>query len=89
MVLKKSLSFNLDGISFKAGDIIEVRAKPGSSKSLLEFDNEKKIMLAFVHSPPEDGKANEEIIKLFKKQFKLKVELIYGFKSRNKRFKVL
>ena len=46
-------------------------------------------MLAFVHSPPEDGKANDEIIKLFKKQFKLKVELIYGFKGRNKRFKVL
>lgn len=75
--------------SFKSGDIIEVRAKPGSSKSLLEFDNEKNIMLAFVHSPPEDGKANDEIIKLFKKQFKLKVELIYGFKGRNKRFKVL
>lgn len=76
-------------INFKEGEIIEIRAKPGSSKSLLEWDDEKKVMIAFVHSPPEDGKANEEIVKLFKKQFKLKVELIYGFKGRNKRVKVI
>lgn len=75
--------------SWGTGEIIEIRAKPGSSKSLLEFDDEKNVVVAYVHSPPEDGKANEEIVKLFKKQFKLKVELVYGFKGRNKRVKVI
>ena len=75
--------------NFKEGDIIEIRAKPGSSKSLLDWDNEKKRFNAFIHSIPEDNKANEELLKLFKKQYKLKVELISGFKGKDKKVKVL
>lgn len=76
-------------MEFKEGEIIEIRAKPGSSKSILEWDIEKNQFNAFLHSIPEDNKANEELVKLFKKQFKLRVELVSGFKGKDKKVKVL
>ena len=75
--------------SFKSQDIIEIRAKPNSSKSLLIFDDENNMVIAFLHSVPDNGKANTELVKLFKKQLKLRVELIKGFKSRDKKVLVL
>jgi uncharacterized protein (TIGR00251 family) len=76
-------------INFSLGDIILIRAKPNSSKSELIWDDKNNKMLAFLHSIPDDNKANDELIKLFKKQLKLKVEIISGFKSRDKKVKVL
>jgi uncharacterized protein (TIGR00251 family) len=75
--------------NFSSGDIIEIRAKPNSSKSILEWDPKNNKMNAFLHSIPDDNKANDELIKLFKKQLKLKVELISGHKSKNKKVKIL
>lgn len=74
--------------NFSLNDIIEIRAKPNSSKSELVWNSETNKFDAFLHSIPDDGKANEELIKLFKKQLKLKVELISGFKSKDKKVKV-
>jgi len=79
----------VDKKSFKLGEIIEIKAKPHSSKSILEWDDEKNKFNAFLHSIPEDNKANEELVKLFKKQFKLKVELVSGFKGKDKKIKIL
>ncbi len=76
-------------MNFLLGDVIEVRAKPNSSKSVLEWDDEKSKFNAFLHSIPDDGKANDELLKLFKKQLKIRVELVSGFKSRDKKVKVL
>lgn len=76
-------------LQFKIGEIIEIRAKPNSSKSLLEYNSQTKKIDAFIHSIPDEGKANSELIKLFKKQLKLKVEIIAGFKSRNKKVIIL
>ena len=73
--------------SFFLEDIIEIRAKPKSSKSVLEFEEGKVI--AFLKSIPDEGKANTELVKLFKKQLGLKVEIVYGFKGKDKRVKVL
>lgn len=78
-----------DSKSFISGDIIEIYAKPNSSKSELIFDDENNRFNAFLHSIPDDNRANDELVKLFKKQLKLRVELISGFKSRNKKVKVL
>lgn len=75
--------------SFSSGDIIIVRAKPNSSKSEIVWNEEKERFDAFLHSIPDDGKANAELLKLFKKQLKLKVELISGHKSRDKKVKVV
>lgn len=76
-------------MDFSSGDIITVRAKPNSSKSKLEWNDEKQRFDAFLQSVPDKGKANAELIKLFKKQLKIKAELINGEKSRDKKFKVL
>lgn len=69
-------------------EIIEIRAKPNSSKSEITFDENNKIIV-YLKSIPDENKANNELIKLFKKQLKLKVEIISGFKSRNKKLKIL
>lgn len=74
---------------YSFNDIIEIKAKPNSSKSELIWDHEKNKMLAFLHSIPDDNKANAELIKIFKKQLKLRVELISGFKSKDKKVKVI
>ena len=74
---------------FELGDMILIKAKPNSSKSILEWDGEKNKFNAFMHSIPDDNKANKELVKLFKKQLKLKVEIISGFKSKDKKVKFL
>ncbi len=45
---------------------------------------EKETLKLYLHAPPEKGKANKELIKFFKKEFQLRVELISGAKSREK-----
>lgn len=74
--------------TFNKGDVIVVKAKPNSSKSLLIWDSETSTIAAYLHSIPDDNKANDELVKLFKKQLKLKVEIISGFKSKNKKIKI-
>jgi len=74
---------------FFLGNTILIKAKPNSSKSNLEWDEDKNIFNAYLHSIPDDNKANEELIKLFKKELKLKVEIISGFKSKNKKVIIL
>jgi uncharacterized protein (TIGR00251 family) len=73
--------------NFFTGDIIEIRAKPNSSKSQIEYDEGNIIV--YLNSIPDNNKANEELVKLFKKQLKLKVKIIKGFKSKNKKIEVL
>lgn len=72
---------------FKAGEIYDIRAKPKSSKS--EIIIEENQIIVYLKSIPDENKANDELVKLFKKQLKLKVELIGGFKSKNKRIKII
>ena len=69
--------------NLKEGDILELKVKANSSKSEIIFEN--NVVNVFLKSIPEDNKANDELIKLFKKQLKLKVEIICGFKSKNKK----
>jgi hypothetical protein len=76
-------------INLEKNQIIEIWAKPKSSKSNIEYDKEKDKYIVYLNSPPEDGKANNELIKLFKKQYGVKVELISGEKGRKKIIKIL
>ena len=50
--------------------IIQVKVKPNSRASLLE-QKEDGTWLAQIKSPPVDGKANEELLTLVAKHFKL------------------
>ncbi len=74
---------------FNLGEIILIKAKPNSSKSILEWDEKNKKINAFVHSIPDNDKANNELIKLFRKQLKLKVKIISGLKSKEKKVEII
>lgn len=51
--------------------VIQVKVKPNSRASLLE-EKEDGTWLAQIKSPPVDGKANEELLALIAKHFKLR-----------------
>lgn len=76
-------------INFKEKDgsvIFDVRVVPRASKTEIvgEYDGALKIRIA---SPPVDGAANEELIKVLAKQFdvsKSAVEIIGGQTSKTK-----
>lgn len=68
-----------------------VRVIPRASRSEIvgEHDGALKVKLA---SPPVDGAANTELIKLFAKKFgvsKSDIEIVSGETSKNKRIKII
>lgn len=65
---------------------IEIKVYPGSSHKEVRFREEERLAV-FVHSPPEKGKANKEVIKLFSKALGVsssRLEIIKGERSRFK-----
>lgn len=74
----------------KGSIIFDVRVIPRSSKSEIvgEHDGDLKVKLS---SPPVDGKANKELIKILSKELKLAksdIEIISGETSKSKRIQV-
>ncbi len=70
--------------------IFNVRVIPRSSKSEIigEYDGDLKVKLT---SPPVDGKANKELIKILSKALKTAksdIEIISGETSRSKRIQI-
>lgn len=67
----------------KDGTIIKVFIKPNSPKFNVEIESGEII----VHctEEPVKGKANKEIIKEFTKLLQVRVELVSGFTSKEKR----
>jgi uncharacterized protein (TIGR00251 family) len=66
--------------------LIQIKVKPNSRASRLE-QQEDGTWLAQLKSPPVDGKANEELIALVAKHFKLRkadVSIKSGASSRTK-----
>ena len=55
---------------------VEMKVKPQSGKSQIQEHEGEYI--AFLKSPPEDGKANLELLKLAKKYFGKPVKIILG-----------
>ncbi len=78
-------------INFVKDEILDIQVKAKSSKSeiFIEDKKNKKEIIVYLKSIPIDGKANEELIRIFKKQLNLKIELISGFKSKKKKIKIL
>lgn len=67
--------------------LLKIKVKPNSSKS--EFD--EKTNLAYLKSPPQDNKANIELIKLLAKHFKVsssQVKIKKGLTSREKTIEI-
>ena len=71
----------------KKGDLIKIKVIPNSSRE--ELKEEKGSYRLYLKARPEKGKANREIIKFFKKNLGLKVEIKSGEKSREKVLKIL
>jgi uncharacterized protein len=69
--------------------IIDITVIPRSSRSEIKIDNGN--IKAYLNSPPEDGKANKELIKLISKKLKTaktNIQIISGEKSRKKRIQI-
>ncbi|MBN1503172.1 YggU family protein [Candidatus Woesearchaeota archaeon] len=49
-----------------------------------EFDNKREALKVEIKAPPENNKANIEIIKLFTKLTKKEVKIISGLRSKKK-----
>lgn len=63
-------------------NFLKIKAIPNSQTTkLVEKDNH---LILYLKSPPEKDKANLELIKFFKKEFGLRVEIKSGKRSRNK-----
>ena len=74
----------------QGGVEISVKVQPRASRSKVvgELGAELKVQLA---APPVDGEANEELVALFAKLFRVprrQVELVSGATSRSKRLRV-
>jgi len=66
--------------------ILQIKVKPNSRTNLLE-QKDDGTWLAYIKSPPVDGKANEELIALVAKHFgcrKSEVSIKSGGSSRTK-----
>jgi len=79
---------NSEPTKLEVSKVISLQVKPNSKKSEILFDEEKKSYVFFVKSPAEDGKANEEVLKLIRKEFKKSGKLISGATSRKKLIKL-
>ena len=75
--------------------IISAKVIPGAKKSeIINLENDSSGRQSFkikVNQPPENGKANQEVIDLISKYFKIKkttIKIISGELSRNKIVKI-
>ena len=77
----------MDIDNYIRNNLISLRVTPNASKTELKEENGKlKLHLQAV---PEKGKANAAVIKFFKKEYGLRVEIKSGEKSRDKVLRVL
>ncbi|NIO22895.1 MAG: YggU family protein [Candidatus Aenigmarchaeota archaeon] len=64
------------------GVLLEVRVKPNSKRFALIRKGDQLILE--VTSPPREGRANLEIVRELKRRLGKDVEIVKGFKSREK-----
>ena len=70
--------------------IFRLIVKPNQTETrILKYDDARKAYRMIVAAPPEDNKANKEIILFFKKKLKKNVAILSGMSSREKLIKVL
>lgn len=62
---------------------IQVMVKPNSKETKI-LKNEKGILHIALREPPENNKANKELLKLIKKTFGKPVRILHGLKSKEK-----
>ena len=69
---------------FVKESVLRVRITPSAAKNcVLGFDAVRGLRVS-IAAPPEDNKANKELLSFLKKEYKLSFRLISGAKSREK-----
>jgi len=68
--------------------LIKVKIKPNAAKSEVKQISKNSIRIN-IAAPPEKNKANQELIKFFKKHFKLNVRIKSGATSREKTLEII
>ncbi len=76
--MKDAIKAGSDGV------YILIDVTPGSSRSRIEYNEWRKIISVKVRSPPKGGKANSELVELFRKILGRKVEIVKGQTSSQK-----
>ncbi len=69
---------------------ILVKVIPKSSHSDIKIDG--NVIKVWLHSPPNEGRANQELVRMLAKKFsiaKSRVEILSGFASKNKLVDIL
>lgn len=71
--------------------ILEIKVTPSSGRQRIVVDSSGMRIKVYLKSPPEDGKANSELIDLLAKTVgcpKMKIDILSGAASRTKRVKI-
>ncbi len=66
---------------------LSLHVTPHSSRN--ELVEENGGLKLYLHAPPEKDKANKELLKFFKKELGLRVEIVSGLRSREKVVRIL
>ncbi len=74
-------------MKFLVGNRYQIQVKPGSKKEELKVEGDK--ILIWVKAPAIENKANEAVVKLLKKQYGVKSQVIRGEKSKVKILEIL
>lgn len=67
--------------------ILEIKVVPNASQNKVVEEN--GLLKVYIKAVPDKNKANSELIKFFKKEFGLQVEIKSGDKSRKKLLRLL
>ena len=62
--------------------LVTLKVKPNSNKN--EILERGEVWKVNIKSPPQDNKANIELIKFLRKELKKQVRIVRGFKSKEK-----
>jgi len=66
-------------------NMLKVYVKPNSNKTeILGYDESRKAVKIVINAPPEENKANIELVKFLHKLLKKKVSIKSGLRSREK-----
>lgn len=68
-------------------NLLKIKVIPNSSRTELILDGGK--VRVYLKAVPDKNKANQELIKFFKKELKLSVEIKSGMKTREKTLRIL
>ncbi|MBI4151372.1 DUF167 domain-containing protein [Candidatus Woesearchaeota archaeon] len=74
-------------IILRHGETFSLKVIPHSGRTELKEIN--GVLKLYLRSPPEKNKANMELIKFFKKEYGLVVEIMSGLTSREKVMRIV